>query len=127
MKKSMKFRFAIMFSLLSAAILLAIELVAQAEITSLFEQKTSAKINDLFDYNIISSFCYADGLSLGVNIAYPKKYTYLWEINGGPGGHNITVDCVCGSYAKVRVMRLSDGLQVSKTMSLPKCKEASAN
>ncbi|MBK9013776.1 MAG: hypothetical protein IPM82_06640 [Saprospiraceae bacterium] len=127
MKKSIKFRFVIMFSLLSAALLLAIELVAQSENNSSFEQKTGAKINNLFDYNIISSFCYADGLSLGVNIAYPKKYTYLWEINGGPGGHNITVDCVCGSYAKIRVMRLSDGLQVSKIIFLPKCKEAGAN
>ncbi len=64
---------------------------------------------------------------MSVNIAHPKKYTYLWEINGGPGGHQMKVDCVCGSYAKVRVMRLSDGRQVSKTMSLPKCKEAGAN
>jgi hypothetical protein len=46
-------------------------------------------------------------------------------VNGNHGGHQIKVECVSGTYAKVRVMRLSDGLSISRTVKLPNAVEDS--
>ncbi len=121
MKKSMQFRLAVMFSLFTASIFMTNEAVAQSKNTRSFAEKSVLKMQQGFSFNIAVSPCYAGGTGFRVQIAQPEKYAYLWEINGSHGGHQMNIDCACGNYAKVRVMRLSDGLQVTRTIKLGKC------
>lgn len=121
MKKSLQFRFAVVFSLFTASMFMANEAVAQAKPTKSFAEKAVLKMQQGFGFNIAASPCYAGGTSFRVQIAEPKKYAFTWEVNGSHAGHQMNIDCACGNYAKVRVQRLSDGLQVTRTIKLGKC------
>ncbi len=121
MKKSMQFRFAVMFSLFTASIFMTNEAMAQSRTTHTFAEKTMAKLSNSFSFNLIATPCYTGGTGYRVQISQPQKYAFLWEVNGQHGGHQMSIDCACGEYAKVRVMRLSDGLQITRTVRLGKC------
>ncbi len=74
-----------------------------------------------FQFEVIKSNCAGSGSTYTVDISNPNLYSYLWEANGRHAGHGISTYCLCGDYVKVRVMRLSDGLQVFKTLRLQNC------
>ena len=64
------------------------------------------------------------GVQFDLHISQPELYFFLWEINGRPGGHTPQIaDCHCGQEASIRVMRLSDGISVTRSLSLPPCIE----
>lgn len=72
-------------------------------------------------FDVIKSDCNSTGATFTVEIDNPSKYAYLWEANGKHAGHAMSTYCLCGDYAKVRVMRLSDGIQAYKTIRLREC------
>ncbi len=74
-----------------------------------------------FKYEVIKSDCAGTGATYTVEIEKPGKYAFLWEANGLHAGHGISTYCLCGDYVKVRVMRLSDGLQKYKSLRLQNC------
>lgn len=75
-----------------------------------------------FNFNLIASHCIAGGVGLSVDIENPSEYAFLWEINGGHGGHDMsTLTCLCGDSATVYIMRLADGVSISKSIALPPC------
>jgi hypothetical protein len=121
MKKSMQIQFAVMFSLFAASIFMTNEAVAQTQTTKSFAEKAVAKMQQAFNFKVAATPCFSGGTSYSVQIAQPQKYAYAWEVNGNNGGHRMNIECACGNYAKVRVMRLSDGLQATRTIKLGKC------
>ena len=75
-----------------------------------------------FYFALITSHCIAGGIGLTVDIENPSEYAFLWEVNGNHGGHEIsTLPCLCGDSATVHVMRLADGVSISKSVALPGC------
>ena len=78
------------------------------------------------NFTLVLNNCFAGGAGVSVNIDSPQNYTFLWEVNGNPGGHYIsTSGCDCGGTAKVTVTRLTDGQSLSKSVNLPACNAAS--
>jgi hypothetical protein len=74
------------------------------------------------NFTLVLNNCFAGGAGVSVNIEKPQNYSYLWEVNGAPGGHYIsTSSCNCGGIAKVTVTHLADGLSMSKSVNLPAC------
>jgi hypothetical protein len=71
-----------------------------------------------FTARILQSPCFAGGTNLEVIIpGYGKdsrEFSYLWEIDGGKGGHLASIQCACGKIARVRVTQLATG----KSMTL---------
>ncbi|MDX2071823.1 MAG: hypothetical protein SFV55_25545 [Haliscomenobacter sp.] len=77
------------------------------------------------NFTLVLNNCFAGGAGVTVNINNPQNYAFLWEVNGNPGGHNIsTSGCDCGGMAKVTVTRLADGQSLSKSVNLPACNTA---
>lgn len=77
------------------------------------------------NFTLVLNNCFAGGAGVSVNIEQPQNYAFLWEVNGNPGGHNIsTSGCDCGGTAKVTVTRLADGQSLSKSVNLPACNAA---
>ena len=75
-----------------------------------------------FDFELITQACFAEKSLITLEIEEAEKYSYLWEINGAKGGHQQSPSiCYCGTEAKVKVTRLSDGLAREKTIDLPAC------
>lgn len=75
-----------------------------------------------FHFALITSHCIAGGIGLSVDIENPSEYAFLWEVNGNYGEHDIsTSSCLCGDSATVHIMRLADGVSVSKSVALPGC------
>ncbi len=78
----------------------------------------------IFEFSVLKHSCFQDKIALSVNIENPSAYGFLWEVNGGHGGHQQKmVGCYCGESATVSVMRLSDGITASSTVNLPSCPE----
>lgn len=125
MKKSMQIRFTVMFCIFSAAFFMTNVVAAQTQKPKTFAEKAIRSIQKGIGFNIISSPCFAGGSSYGIKINQPEKYAFLWEVDGRNGGHQMSIDCACGKYATVRIMRLSDGYQVFKTFKLEKCNGSS--
>jgi hypothetical protein len=74
------------------------------------------------EFSLVIQRCVAGGAAVTVNIDNPHKYSFLWEINGHPGGHGVrTASGICGGIAKVTVTRLADGESMSKSVTLPTC------
>ncbi|MBI1227542.1 MAG: hypothetical protein GC192_20080 [Bacteroidetes bacterium] len=124
MKNSKKFRFLSMIFAICMIVFFCNELSAQNHKTptnTTFAKKAMIKIAPDFDFQIIANTCFAEGVSLNIKIDKPQDYAYIWEVNGSHGGHQMNQDCICGDYAKVRVMRLKDGKQVTRTIKLPSC------
>ncbi len=79
---------------------------------------------DGFDFDLLWIPCFAGGFSLEVS-AEPNElgYAYLWEVDGMHAGHKKSIQCACGTLAKVRVTRLADGAIKTKTSKLTPCGE----
>jgi hypothetical protein len=75
-----------------------------------------------FRAQILQSPCIAGGTSLEVYIPgyghASREFSYLWEIDGGKGGHLPKLTCICGKSARVRVTRLATGESVTLSMKL---------
>ncbi len=71
-----------------------------------------------FTARILQSPCFAGGTNLEVLLpGYgegSREFSYLWEIDGGKGGHLPSIQCACGKEARVRVTQLATG----KSMTL---------
>ncbi len=115
----MKSSFAMIIGLLSIIVLFTNNSSAQSMTKQPFAQKNMNKINKGFYFDIKSVTCFAGGTSLYVSIDKSNNYAFLWEIDGSHGGHQMNQECISGQYAKLRVMRLSDGLQMTRTVRLP--------
>ncbi|MBK8555157.1 MAG: hypothetical protein IPL65_05010 [Lewinellaceae bacterium] len=81
-----------------------------------------------FDFEIMRSVCDRSGVSLEVFIPgntcgdTRETYTYLWELDGGKGGHESKVECTCAKEVKVIVTKSSTGERVTKMIRLqPTC------
>lgn len=87
-----------------------------------FKQNNGPVVSNVFDFLLIKSDCFSGGIALE---ARPKPntqgYAFLWEIDDLAASHYYKTGCICGTYAKVRVTRLSDGAIASKTTKLPPC------
>jgi hypothetical protein len=121
MKKSMKPSFVMIIGLLSMVFLFTNNSSAQDSKKQPFAEKAMNNLNKGFYFSIKSVTCFAGGTSLYIAIEKSNNYAFLWEIDGSHGGHQMNQECICGQYAKLRVMRLSDGLQMSQTVGLPSC------
>ena len=75
-----------------------------------------------FHAQILQSPCIAGGTSLEVYIPgsghASREFSYLWELDGGKGGHQPKQTCICGKWAKVRVTRLATGESVTLSIKL---------
>jgi hypothetical protein len=80
--------------------------------------KTKPKI---FDFTLKLVPCSDGKVSVHVKILTPHLYGYTWKLNNLPAGNGKKLSCVCGHKAQVRVMRLSDGLTITKSIALPIC------
>ncbi len=89
-------------------------------------KKDHRRLSPDFKFKVIKTDCAGTGATYTVEIEKPGKYAFLWEANGLHAGHGISTYCLCGDYVKVRVMRLSDGLQKYKSLRLQKCLEKNA-
>ncbi len=118
MKKSMKSSLAMLIGLLSMVVLFTNNSNAQSAKNQPFAEKAFKKINKGFYFDIKAVTCFAGGTSLYVAIEKSNNYAFLWEIDGQHGGHQMNQECIYGEYAKLRVMRLSDGLQITRTVRL---------
>ncbi len=49
------------------------------------------------------------------------QYAFLWEIDGGKGGHADTVPCACGKIAQLTVTDIKTGLSQTKKLELIPC------
>lgn len=83
-----------------------------------------------FRAELLQSPCITGGTNLEVFIpGYGKAsqaFSYLWEIDGGKGGHLPSLQCACGKEAKVRVTQLATGESITLTAKLNStCGEAS--
>ena len=73
-------------------------------------------------FSLTINNCFAGGISVSVNIENPKEYTFLWEVDGNHGGHDVsTLPCLCGTTAKVYITHLETGAMLSKSIALPSC------
>jgi hypothetical protein len=127
MKKSIKSSFAMIIGLLSMVVLFTTNSNAQSAKNQPFAEKAIKKINKGFYFDIKSETCFAGGTSLYVAIEKSNNYAFLWEIDGKHGGHQMNQECISGEYAKLRVMRLSDGMQLTKTIRLSGSSDGSTN
>ncbi len=118
MKNSMNSSTAIMVCLMTVTVLLTNNLNAQAPSKKPFAEQAMNKISKGFRFDIKAIPCFAGGTSLYVAIEKSNNYAFLWEIDGKHGGHQMNQECISGEYAKLRVMRLSDGKQLTKTIRL---------
>ncbi len=84
-------------------------------------KKKHRRVSPDFKYKVIKTDCGGTGATYTVEIVKPGKYAFLWEANGLHAGHGISTYCLCGDYVKVRVMRLSDGLQKYTSLRLQNC------
>lgn len=50
-----------------------------------------------------------------------ERYSYLWEIDGGKGGHAADLKCACGKVAKLTVTDSQTGLSQTKQVALLPC------
>jgi hypothetical protein len=114
----MKSSFAMIIGLLSMVVLFTNNSNAQSAKNQPFAEKAIKKINKGFYFDIKSVTCFGGGNSLYVAIEKSNNYSFLWEIDGKHGGHQMNLECIQGEYAKLRVMRLSDGLQMTRTVRL---------
>ena len=82
-----------------------------------------------FGLEIIQNHCYNGGVSLEAIVptdgqsnidgkAQATMYSFLWEIDGGKGGHAAVLNCVTGKKATVRVTKLSSGEAVTRVVNL---------
>ena len=75
-----------------------------------------------FKFSLSINHCIAGGVGASVSIENPEEYSFLWEVNDNPGGHDIsTLPCLCGGDARVTIMRRKDGVKLSKSIALPPC------
>ncbi len=49
------------------------------------------------------------------------RYSYLWEVDGGKGGHAADLKCACGKVAKLTVTDMKTGLSHTKQIELLPC------
>ncbi len=79
---------------------------------------------DGFDFDLLWMPCFAGGSSFEVS-AQPNEmgYAYLWAVDGMHAGHKNSIQCACGTIAKVRVTRLADGATRTKSAKLTPCGE----
>jgi hypothetical protein len=95
---------------------------ATVEGVSLAEEKISPAT--VFSYDLMLSYCFGGGATVRVDLANPEEYVFLWEVDGGHGGHDSSsIACICGTSATVHVTRLSDGVKISRTAALPACED----
>ena len=101
----------------------------KADFTPAKSIRTVARLKQspTFSFTLMTSHCIAGGVGVTVDIENPSEYTFLWEVNGNHGGHDIsTLPCLCGGTATVHVTRLADGVSMSKSIVLPVCKDDKA-
>ena len=91
-----------------------------------------------FVVEIIQNYCYNGGISLEAMVpvdgqssmdgkAQASMYSFLWEIDGGKGGHSARLHCVTGKKATVRVTKLSSGESVTRVVNLTTASAQKAN
>ncbi len=75
-----------------------------------------------FRAELLQSPCFAGGTNLEVFLPgygeASREFSYLWEIDGGKGGHLPTIQCACGKEAKVRVTQLATGESITLVAKL---------
>lgn len=49
------------------------------------------------------------------------QYSFLWEIDGGKGGHSSTINCACGKTAQLTVTEIKTGRSLTKEVTLLPC------
>ncbi len=74
-----------------------------------------------FDFTLKLKTCEDGNVNVQIDILHPQLYGILWKLNGQKAGHGKSLSCVCGKKAEVRVMRFSDGLAITKSITLPVC------
>jgi hypothetical protein len=75
-----------------------------------------------FRAELLQSPCFAGGTNLEVFLPgygqASREFSYLWEIDGGKGGHLPTIQCACGKEAKVKVTQLATGESITLVAKL---------
>lgn len=106
--------------------------VAAAAVTDRKKQAgvvtTSKTRPELPNFDILQQRC-EDGSGADLSPFIPgdaaqcnkDRYSYLWEIDGGKGGHAPDLKCVCGKVAVLTVTDSQTGLSRSKQIELLPC------
>ena len=75
-----------------------------------------------FRAELLQSPCFAGGTNLEVFLPgygqASREFSYLWEVDGGKGGHLPSLQCACGKEAKVRVTQLATGESITLVAKL---------
>ena len=70
-----------------------------------------------------------DGTGVDLDVFIPgnamqcskDQYAFLWEIDGGKGGHAPTLNCACGKTAQLTVTDIKTGRSLTKEVTLLPC------
>ncbi len=127
MKNSLKSCISLMFGLMAMFVLMTINLSAQATSKKQFVEQAMNKISKGFRFEIKTVPCFAGGISLYDVIDKSNNYALLREIDGNYGGHQMYQECIIGDNAKLRVMHLFDGMQITKSIRLPSSSDGNKN
>jgi len=79
-------------------------------------------------FEIIQERC-EDGSGADLTVFIPgnamrcskDQYSFLWEIDGGKGGHAPDLQCACGKVAELTVTDIKTGLSQTKRLELLPC------
>lgn len=99
------------------------------EVVPLEQGSATSGFQNGFEVEIVQWPCYERGVSLEAVVvgngeesvdgkAQASAYSFLWEIDGGKGGHGSILSCIQGSKATVRVTKLSTGVSVIRSVKL---------
>lgn len=76
-----------------------------------------------FDFDVIRYECFSFGTGYEVKLDDPRQYAVMWAVDNRPAGHQLFLDCSCGTKATVYVTRFRDGLRAAKSVPLPPCND----
>jgi hypothetical protein len=79
-------------------------------------------------FDIFQERC-EDGSGVDLDVFIPgnamecskDQYSFLWEVDGGKGGHTADLKCACGKTAKLTVTNIKTGLSYTKRVELLPC------
>ncbi|MEO1263150.1 MAG: hypothetical protein AAFZ15_30350 [Bacteroidota bacterium] len=98
----------------------AINVEAQKAPLSLLQ---TIDISQKFKIDIQQFDCFLNGKTIVARVnnnnqKNKNRYTFMWEIDGVPFGHDPLVECVSGRMATVHVTQYPSGIRLTKSVKL---------
>lgn len=82
-------------------------------------------------FELVQERC-EDGTGINIDVFMPgnamqctkDQYAFLWEIDGGKGGHAANLQCACGKVAQLTVTEIKTGLSQMRRIELLPCSKS---